>query len=230
MCLSALAPNAAKRRGRVTIALFKQRRDLTPFGSIGFLFFGELHLVPHLLPIALAVARRADAPRVMLFVATSVHEEIIRDAMDSLACANISIERVRGFLQLEPGRRDNPRLPWKPLVMALNAARIFRNDAVVVAERTSLWMPMLNPGRTPFIYNEHGAAPHANFKARRNRYATRILMPSEGMAARARAAGSPHKPIRVVGYIKRDYVRRLTSRAAMPRFPDERPTVVYVPH
>lgn len=209
-----------------------------PRPSVGFLFLGELHLIPHLFPIAAALARRADAPAITLHVATSVHEEILVDAVARLGLDGIAVARVRGFVDAPPGMRETPRLPSKPLVLARNARRFLRHDVVVVAERTSLWLPRvarrLGMGRrTRFVYNEHGAAPHANFADPRNREAARILMPSEGMAARVRAAGHADAPIAVVGYVKPDYVRALVApggSVALPAFPERRPVVVYVPH
>ncbi len=202
--------------------------------SIGFLFLGELHLIPHLLPIAAALARRADAPVITLHVATSVHEDILNEAVAKMGI-DVTIRRVRGFRQAAAGSRETPPLPSKPLVLALNARRFLKHDVVVVAERTSLWLPKiarrLGIGRrTRFVYNEHGAAPHANFADPRNREAAAILMPSEGMAGRVRASGHDDAPIHVVGYIKPDYVRALVTAAAMPVFAEARPVVVYVPH
>ena len=199
--------------------------------SVGFLFLGELHLIPHLLPIAVALARRDDAPRVVLHVATSVHEEILLDALDRLDLSGIAVRRVRGFRRTSPGSRDTPVLPSKPLVLALNAGRFLAHDVTVVAERTSLWLPMIARRRgAAFVYNEHGAAPHANFAAPRNRFAARLLMPSPAMAARAAAVGGPGTRVEVTGYLKPDFIRALPTGAAMPRFPEERPVVVYVPH
>ena len=203
---------------------------------VAFLFLGELHLIPHLLPIAIALAKRPGAPVIDLHVATSVHEEILAEALERLDLSTrIAIRRVRGFVQAPPGQRTTPRLPSKPLTLVLNARRFLAADVVVVAERTSLWLPRIARRfgigrRTHFVYNEHGAAPHANFADPRNRETARILMPSEGMAARVRASGHVDAPIAVVGYIKPDYVSQLVDRVAPPAFPESRPTIVYVPH
>ena len=199
--------------------------------SVGFLFLGELHLIPHLLPIAVALARRSSAPAITLHVATSVHEEILQDALRRLALPQVSVRRVRGFVEAPTGSRDTPPLPSKPLVLALNARRFMTEDVAVVAERTSLWLPRVTRRRgARFVYNEHGAAPHANFASARNRFAARLMMPSEGMAARAREIGGPGARVAVVGYVKNDFIRALPTRAAMPRFAEPRPVVVYVPH
>lgn len=100
---------------------------------------------------------------------------------------------------------------------------------VVVAERTSLWVPYVAGCGARFVYNEHGAGPHANFATGRNRAAARILMPGAGMAQHARAAGDADAPIALVGYIKRDFLRECPPRP-LPAFPEHRPTVIYVPH
>lgn len=201
-------------------------------GSAAFLFFGELFLIPHLLPIATALARTPAPPRITLFVITTIHEEIIADAVTRLGLAGaIDIRRARGFRHFPKGSRDMPDLPPKLLVLALNAAAILRHDVAVVAERTSLWLPRILRRRgTAFIYNEHGAAPHANFTSARNRFATRILMPGAGMAQRVRDSGHADAPIEVVGYIKRDFIREVSGSGALPPFAEQRPTIVYVPH
>jgi hypothetical protein len=201
-------------------------------GSVAFLFFGELFLIPHLLPIATALARSPSAPRITLFVITTIHEEIIRDAVARLGLAEkITIRRARGFRHFKKGCRDMPDLPPKLLVLALNAPAILRHDVAVVAERTSLWLPrVLRRMGTAFIYNEHGAAPHANFTSVRNRFATRILMPGAGMAQRVRESGHDDAPIELVGYIKRDFIREVSGSGKLPPFKDKRPTVIYVPH
>jgi hypothetical protein len=214
-------------------AIWSRRPDMrppAPSGSVAFLFFGELFLIPHLLPIAAALAREPNPPRITLFVITSVHEEIVREAVDRLRISGVRIRRARRFLRLPLGVRETRKLPWKPMVLALNALAILRHDVAVVAERTSLWLPRLSRFGARFIYNEHGAGPHANFASKRNRYAARILMPGNGMAERCREGGDRDAPIEVVGYIKRDYMRELAGSSSFPKFPARRPTVIYVPH
>ncbi|MCC2976569.1 hypothetical protein LK533_07760 [Sphingomonas sp. PL-96] len=198
---------------------------------VAFLFLGELFLIPHLLPIAAALARRANPPRIRLYVATSVHEEILIEALAKLRLSQVEIRRVRGFRSFPAGSRETPNLRSKVLLLALNAAAILRHDVAVVAERTSLWLPFAARRRgAAFVYNEHGAGPHANFRSRRNRYAARILMPGSGMAARVRESGHTDAPVVTVGYIKRDYIRDVSGSAGGPCFPERRPTIVYVPH
>jgi hypothetical protein len=201
-------------------------------GSAAFLFFGELFLIPHLLPIATALARTPDAPQITLFVITTIHEEIIRDAVERLGLVEkVRIRRAAGFRHFPAGCRDMPDLPPKLLVLALNAPAIMRHDVAVVAERTSLWLPRVARRMgANFIYNEHGAAPHANFGTARNRFATRILMPGAGMAQRVRDSGHEDAPIELVGYIKRDFIREVSGTGNLPPFKEKRPTVVYVPH
>ena len=205
-------------------------RRTPPRASVAFLFLGELFLIPHLLPIAAALARRRATPRITLYVISSIHEEIIREALDRLDITNVELRHARGFRTYPAGSRDMPALPHKLLTLARNALRILRHDVVVVTERTSLWLPMIARLGADFVYNEHGAGPHANFTTRRNHFAKRILMPAAGMAARVREAGHRDAPIVTVGYVKRDYIREVSGSGALPPFPEKRPTVVYMPH
>ncbi len=198
-------------------------------GSVIFLFLGELFLIPHLLPIAIALARSPRAPKITLLVMTSVHEEIVMEMTCGLT--DVVIRRARGFRSLPAGSRETPRLPWKPLVLLRNGWEILHHDVAVVAERTSLWLPRVARRRgAAFIYNEHGAGPHANFASGRNRYAARILVPAEGMAERVRASGHPDAPIEIVGYVKHDFIQAIAAKRRLPAFAERRPTVVYVPH
>lgn len=198
---------------------------------VAFLFLGELFLIPHLLPIAVALSRQPDAPAITLFVITSVHEEIISEALAKLGIATIEVRRARGFRQFPKAARETPHLPWKLQILLRNARSILRHDVVVVVERTSLWLPRLARGRgAAFVYNEHGAGPHANFSSSRNRAAAWIMMPGEGMAARFKACGNEQVNVAVVGYIKRDFISEISGSGTPAPFPEARPTVVYVPH
>ncbi|MDO6416596.1 hypothetical protein Q4F19_19590 [Sphingomonas sp. BIUV-7] len=199
-------------------------------GSVAFLFLGELFLIPHLLPIAIALAATPHAPRITLFVITSAHEEIIAAAL-AAAGLSLPIRRARGFRRLPAGSRETPHLPHKLGILARNAFAILAHDIAVCAERTSLWLPRIAQCfGADFVYNEHGAGPHANFSAPRNRAAARILMPGDGMADRVRESGHRDAPIVTVGYIKRDYMRTVAAIRPCPPFAERRPTVIYVPH
>jgi hypothetical protein len=199
-------------------------------GSVAFLFLGELFLIPHLLPIAVALAQRPNPPRITLFVISSVHEEIVAAALAKLKITGVALRRASGFRRFPAGMRETPELPWKPQILLRNAWSILRHDVAVVAERTSLWLPQLARKRgTAFVYNEHGAGPHANFKSRRNRAASWIMMPGEGMEERFRACGHEDAQVAVVGYIKRDFIRDISGSGSPPRFPESRPTVGLCP-
>ena len=199
-------------------------------GSVAFLFLGELFLIPHLLPIAIALAQSPAPPRITLFVITSAHEEIVRDALARLGVDGVAIRRAWGYRRLAAGARETPRLPHKLVTLALNGPAILRHDVAVVAERTSLWLPRVARFGARFVYNEHGAGPHANFASPRNRFAARILMPGAGMADRVRDSVRAQLPVEAVGYIKRDYRRQMPAGSGMPVFDHERPTIIYVPH
>lgn len=210
--------------------LFDRKSSPGSRGSVAFPFFGELFLIPHLLPIAIALARSAAPPRITLFVISSAHEEIVREALARCGVAAVTVRRARGFRHLPAGCRTTPRLPHKLVTLARNAVSILRHDVAVVAERTSLWLPHVARCGARFVYNEHGAGPHANFTSRRNRSAARILMPGDGMADQLRARGASDAPIETIGYIKRDYLRMLPPDRGMLRFAEPRPTIVYMPH
>ena len=206
------------------------RTEAAHRGTVAFLFLGELFLIPHLLPIACALARLPAPPLITLFVITSIHEEILREALAKAGIGYVTVRRARGFCTYPPGSRETPRLPHKLITLARNALAILRHDVAVCAERTSLWLPRVARFGADFVYNEHGAGPHANFASPRNRFAARILMPGGGMTQCVRDSGQCGTRIETVGYIKRDYIREVSGSGSLPPFPEERPTVVYVPH
>ena len=185
---------------------------------VAFLFLGETLLIPHLWPIAEALARRGVA--VDAWVATSMHEALIGGWARNLP---IRVRRAPGFRQTAQDAR-NPLLPAKMPMLLRLLPYLLRARAVVCAEQTSLWLARLFPLRVPFIKTAHGAGSMMARDDPRRRAAALTLVPSmreqEALAARGIAAT-------VTGYVKAGFTQR--TFATLP-FADDRPVVLYAPH
>lgn len=195
--------------------------------QIGFLFLGEMLLVPHLWPIVDALARlRPDLP-IDLWVSTSVHEELIAGWLGP-EHENIRLRRAPGFLSLgecEPGR--NPPLPSKLPMLARLALRLAGMRVVVCAEQTSLWLPRLLPTRTRYIFTVHGAGPINDKRDGRLKCVHKILIPSPLHAPTYLSRGVRPERIVVTGYAKSAFP---PSVVRSDLFASNRPILFYTPH
>ena len=194
--------------------------------DVAFLFLGETLLIPHLYPVLEALVERAPDLRVDVWVATSMHENLVAGWLG--ARPGVRIRRAPGLRDLgawEAGR--NPPLPAKLPLLARLAPLLWRTRVVVSAEQTSLWIPALLPTRSRYVNILHGAGSMMNRDDRRRKAATLTIV----AAARERAALAAHgvdpAAIAVTGYIKAGFRQR--SRADL-RFAEQRPVLLYAPH
>ena len=189
--------------------------------SVAFLFLGETLLIPHLWPIAEALARRGAA--VDAWVATSLHEALLGRWGEDLP---VRIRRAPGFRRVGEDAR-NPQLPPKIPTLLRLLPRLLSARAVVCAEQTSLWLPRLFPLRTPFVKTSHGVGSMSARDDPRRRAAALTLVPSE--RERATYLLRSFDPARIVatGYVKSGFRQRLHAR---PPFANARPIVLYAPH
>jgi hypothetical protein len=198
---------------------------------VAFLFLGETLLIPHLYPIAEALARRGDAVAIDLWVSTSVHEALIAGWLRAEGLAERArIRRAPGYRTIAgcaPG--TNPPAGFKPLMLARIVPRLLGADVVVCAEQTSLWIPrILNRFPARFVMNQHGAGSVANRGDRRRDAAWRLLVPSAFEADELVRHGRDPARIEVVGYVKAAFRRHAAQAAAL--FAQRRPVIAYIPH
>jgi len=118
------------------------------------LFLGETLLIPHLWPIAEALAAAGAA--VDCWVATSVHEALL--TRWSAGMARVRVRRAPGFKRVAGGGDGrNPPLPAKIPTLLRLLPRLLGARAVLCAEQTSLWLPRLFPWLpVPFVKTSHG--------------------------------------------------------------------------
>lgn len=195
-------------------------------GPVAFLFLGETLLIPHLWPIAAALAGDGDVA-IDLWVATSVHEELLARWSAGLG-GHVRIRRAPGFKALSdvaPG--DNPPLPAKLPLLARLAPKIWRTPVAVCAEQTSLWLPATLPIPTRFIDTFHGAGSMRAKGHWRRRAGWRTLVSSERERAALVAMGDDADRIGVTGYVKASFRER---SAPVRLFDNDRPVILYNPH
>lgn len=195
-------------------------------GPVAFLFLGETLLIPHLWPVAAALAREGDVS-VDLWVATSVHEELLARWSAGLG-DHVRIRRAPGFRMLAKSRAgDNPPLPAKLPLLARLAPRLWRTPVAVCAEQTSLWLPRLLPFHpTRFVKTSHGVGSMSARDDPRRRAAWAMCVPSERERATYLARGFAPDRVIATGYVKAAF----RADRTVPRFADERPVVLYTPH
>lgn len=216
-----------KDNGAIDSARHPAGKTGTEGGRVAFLFLGETLLMPHLYPIAEALAALRPDIAIDLWVSTSLHEELLSRWLPP--AANIRIRRAPGYVALSAiAAGDHPPLPHKLLTLARLAPQLVKAEVVVCAERTSLWLPTLLPLRTRFILTEHGSGALRNLKSNRRRRAVwRNLVPGELDRETFIASGMPAEKVVVTGYIKASFAG---DGRVTPAFPVDRPIVLYAPH
>ena len=193
-------------------------------GPIAFLFLGETLLIPHLFPIAEALAESGDIP-IDLWVSTSGHEALLESW---IARDTMRIRRAPGFRRVADGESGrNPKLPFKPLLLAGMVPQLWRAPVAVCAEQTSLWLPTLLPMPTRFVKTAHGAGSMSARADRRRRSAALTLVPAEGEREALARHGVDPATIRTTGYVKAGFRQRTPARSL---FSDDKPVLLYTPH
>ena len=193
-------------------------------GPVAFLFLGETLLIPHLFPIVEALAESSDI-LIDLWVSTSVHETLLGGWIGS---DNVRIRRAPGFRSVAdaPSGR-NPKLPFKPLLLARMVPHLRGVPVAVCAEQTSLWLPTLLPLRTRFVKTAHGAGSMSARADRRRRAASLTFVPAEQEKAALIGHGVDPATIHAIGYVKAGFQQRSPARSF---FADEKPVLLYTPH
>jgi hypothetical protein len=190
--------------------------------KIVFPYFGQLHQVLHSLPIAAAMAMRHRDVEVHVTAAKPAHLEFIRRML---------LEHAPDA----PLHIDALRMPWlrgfriKRRTMIKNRRYLRSFDAIVVPERTSLFMRHLGLGRTQLIWTRHGAGDRAIGFASDVGQFDFVLVAGAKIEQRLLAAGLIRTGHYASGiYAKFDWMRKLQSERRF--FDNDRPTILYNPH
>ncbi|MFS3137494.1 sensor domain-containing protein [Gluconacetobacter sacchari] len=198
---------------------------------IVFPFIAQFHQVAHSLPIALEIARRHPDIAIHIASLTEEQEAYIRRLADLYPDSRVIYERLTlpGPLQRQLTRRG-PSVLTKIAALLFNKNYFKTFQAIVVPERTSLYLRRLGVRGPRLIWTRHGAGDRAIGFARDVRHFDFILMAGRKLENRLLAEGTLQPGHYVIGvYAKFDLVR-LMHRNAPPLFGNGRPTVLYNPH
>jgi len=198
---------------------------------VGFLYNTQKHQILHSLPTALELSILRPDITVELWGATPEHLDYIGRLIPLYPGA-----RVTCHLLGQPGAIRLARHAWglglPPKIVTLfhNRRALNRLDALVVTDKTSLWLRRMGVMRPRLINTEHGAGDREVTIDPRAAYFDFNLLPSPRTAGQLLKAGYLRPGHYAVGaYAKLDIVRRLQENRP-PLFSNGRPTVLYNPH
>jgi hypothetical protein len=194
-----------------------------------FLYIAQKHQVLHSLSIAHALALGWPEIEVEVAATTPAHIAYVRELNAMLGSPELPA-KLLGPAWL---RRSHPNPP-KALMLAMNAARLGRYDAIVVPERTSSMLRKFGLTRQKLIYTQHGAGDRGGpFEPRLRLF---DLVNAAGPAQRDRLVGEgwvAAENCAMVGYPKFEMVDAMAAAgiaSPAPVFADTKPVVFFNPH
>ena len=194
-----------------------------------FLYIAQTHQILHSLPIAIAMAR--DFPQVEVHIATTTQEHLdyVRDLLKTLDIPPIA-SCLLPPSWLRDLRLQGASTPPKALMLAANARRLGRYDAIVTPERTTAMLRKLGVKACKLVYTQHGAGDRGGpFEPRLKQF---DLVMAAGPKQRDRMLDEgwvTPETCAMVGYPKFDIIDSLPC-SPLPVFPDAKPVVLYNPH
>jgi hypothetical protein len=187
-----------------------------------FPYFAQLHQVFHSLPIAAEMALRHPDVEVHVAAATPAHREFIRSLLQKHAPdASVHVDALsRPWLKAIPGKKK---------MMATNLRYLRSFNAIVVPERTSLFMRQLGLGDTRLIWTRHGAGDRAvGFSDDIDQFDF-VLVAGRKIERRLLKAGLIRPGYYSSGvYAKFEWMGQPDNHPSL--FDNEKPTVLYNPH
>lgn len=199
---------------------------------ICFLFnHDQTHQIAHSLPIALELARSAQA-EITLAVTEDVIERRIRDIAGSALepCRLVRLDLHSTSSKLLQSTLEG-LIPARKLLIYRDNLDFFRTfDALVVSEKTSLLLKTrYGLNGLKLIHTRHGAGDRAIGFSKESALFDLVLVAGPKIARRLESdAGVDPARIRVTGYSKFDLCSG--NRAELPFVDPARPVVLYNPH
>ncbi|MFZ0267498.1 glycerophosphotransferase [Caulobacter sp.] len=197
--------------------------------SVCFLYIAQTHQILHSLPIAIALAKGWPEIDVQIATATQEHLDYVRALLAALNVPPIPAHLLRPAW-LRRLRLKGASGPPKALMLAANARRLSRYDAIVTPERTTALLRKLGVKDSKLVYTQHGAGDRGGpFEPRLKQFdlvmaagpKQRDRMLSEGWVTPEHCA--------MVGYPKFDLIDALPP-SPPPVFVQAKPVVLYNPH
>ena len=194
-----------------------------------FLYIAQTHQILHSLPIAIALAREWPDVEVHIATTTQEHLDYVRGLLEILKVPPIP-SRLLPPSWLRDIRLKGATTPPKALMLAANARRLGRYDAIVTPERTTALLRKLGVKDSKLVYTQHGAGDRGGpFEPRLKQF---DLVMAAGPKQRDRMIDEgwvTEQTCAMVGYPKFDIIDALPP-SPLPVFPEARPVVLYNPH
>ena len=194
-----------------------------------FLYIAQTHQILHSLPIAIALAREWPDIDVHIATTTQEHLDYVRGLLEALKVPPIT-SRLLPPIWLRDLRLKGATTPPKALMLAANARRLGRYDAIVTPERTTALLRKLGVKGSKLVYTQHGAGDRGGpFEPRLRQF---DLVMAAGPKQRDRMIDEgwvTDQTCAMVGYPKFDIIDALPC-SPLPVFPDAKPVVLYNPH
>ena len=195
--------------------------------QVCFPYLGEIHQLPHSLPIAVQMALRHPDLDVTIAAFSPAHLEFARSYAQGFPDAAL---RYRLLAMPELPSAALRLVGQKFCRLAFNRKFFNSFDALVVPERTSLRLRRLGVTRPKFVWTGHGAGDRASGATRDIGEFDFVLLAGGKLEKRLLESGTIRPGRYVAGvYAKFDYVRDVAA-ARGPLFDNRRPTVLYNPH
>ncbi|PYD76716.1 sensor domain-containing protein [Novacetimonas pomaceti] len=196
-----------------------------------FPYIGHPHQVFHSLPIALEMAARHPETEVRLASLTEKREAHLQSLASFYPEAGVHYDLLKlpPFLRRKIDRHG-PQPFDKLLTLFLNKEYFRTFQAIVVPERTSLYLRRMGVRAPRLIWTRHGAGDRAVGFAKDVRHFDYILLAGSKVEQRLMEHGSLRPGHYRSGiYAKFDLVRRMNIQRE-PLFRNNRPTILYNPH
>ncbi|SFK06875.1 glycerophosphotransferase [Caulobacter sp. UNC279MFTsu5.1] len=197
--------------------------------SVCFLYIAQTHQILHSLPIAIALAEGWPDIDVHIATTTQEHLDYVRELLETLKVPPIP-SRLLPPKWLRDLRLKGSATPPKALMLAANARRLGRYDAVVTPERTTALLRKLGVRDTMLVYTQHGAGDRGGpFEPRLKQF---DLVMAAGPKQRDRMLAEgwvTPRTCAMIGYPKFDIIDALPP-SPLPAFDRARPVVLYNPH
>jgi hypothetical protein len=198
--------------------------------KVVFVYLAQLHQVPHTFPIAMEMARLDDA-EIHIAAISPEHLDYMRVLAGHYPGVTVSyrllyLPRVVRAWVAAGKRRALP----KKLTLLLNLRYLRSFDAIVVPERTSLFLKRFDLKGTQLIWTGHGGGDRESGYTDNVRRFDFVLLPGQKLVRRHLDRGNVRAGrYGVGGYAKFDLICKMSENRP-PLFNNGRRTVVYNPH
>jgi hypothetical protein len=195
---------------------------------VAFLYNAQNHQLFHSLPIACELSR-LDTNCEVIVIGRTVEQLQLARALSSVYPGHrLQFAELKAPAGLNRLAASLPLM--KLILLAANRRMLNTFDALVLPERTSIYLQKLAVRHPKYIHSFHGSSGHDRIDDKRIRRFDLLLAPSPRRLQRLLEAGMVQDGHAVViGYTKLDLVSRLAAER-QPIFENDSPTVVYNPH